>query len=159
MAIFDFTKLYFEDLNVSEVQTTVGITIKFGETTIRWANTAGDLGGEPETLDCTPLSANVQMNKAGIQSVANWTVDYFFNETDFQALEANKKAPTESEIVVTLPSGATFKNKGKCTANYATGVAVNGLLTAHAVFELSSNTGWTYTPATPEPSPSSPSSP
>ena len=149
MRNFDYDTLYFADLSVSDVQTTVGMTIKFGETEIRWANTAGDLGGEPETLDCTPLSALVQMNKAGIQSVSNWTVDYFFNDTDFSALETAKAAGTEQEIVVTLPNKATFKNKGKLTSNYATGIAVNGLLTAHAVFELSSNTGWTYskTPA------------
>lgn len=142
----NYRDLIFSNLNVSEVQTTVGITVKIGETEIRWANTTGDLGGEPETLDCTPLSATVQMNKAGIQSVANWTVDYYFNETDFQALENEKKAATEADIVVTLPNGGTFTNRGKCTANYATGVSVNGLLTAHAVFELSSNTGWTYAP-------------
>ena len=145
--MLDYRTLIFADLNVSEVQTTVGIEIAVGDVTIKWANTAGDLGGEPETLDCTPLSATVQMNKTGIQSIANWTVDYFFNDTDFAALENNKKAATESNIVVKLPNGATFTNKGKCTANYATGVAVNGLLTAHAVFELSSSTGWTYASA------------
>lgn len=147
--MYDYKSLIFADLNISDVQTTVGITIKIGNTEIRWANTAGDLGGEPETLDCTPLSATVQMNKAGIQSTANWTVDYFFNETDFEALEENKKTDTEQDIVVTLPNGSTFTNKGKCTANYATGVSVNGLLTAHAVFELSSNTGWTFAKKVP----------
>lgn len=140
----NYKNLYFADLNIADVSTTVGMTIKVGETEIRWANTAGDLGGEPETLDCTPLSATVQMNKAGIQSLANWTVDYFFNNTDFKALEDIKALGTVNDITVTLPDGSAFTNRGKLTSNYATGIAVNGLLTAHAVFELSSNTGWAF---------------
>lgn len=143
----NYKNLYFADLNIADVSTTVGMTILVGETEIRWANTAGDLGGEPETLDCTPLSATVQMNKAGIQSLANWTVDYFFNKTDFKALENLKTLGEVVDIVVKLPDGSSFKNRGKLTSNYATGIAVNGLLTAHAVFELSSNTGWEFVEA------------
>lgn len=139
--------LYFADLNVGDVQTTVGIQIKVGSATIDWANSTGDLGGEPETLDCTPLSATVQMNKTGIQALDNWTVDYFFNDTDFAALNTLKTAGSTNTIEVVLPNGAKFSNSGRCTANYATGVAVNGVLTAHAVFELASATGWTYTAA------------
>ena len=143
----NYKNLYFADLNIADVSTTVGMTILVGETEIRWANTAGDLGGEPETLDCTPLSATVQMNKAGIQSLANWTVDYFFNKTDFKALENLKTLGEVVDIVVKLPDNSSFKNRGKLTSNYATGIAVNGLLTAHAVFELSSNTGWEFVEA------------
>lgn len=143
----NYKNLYFADLNIADVSTTVGMTILVGETEIRWANTAGDLGGEPETLDCTPLSATVQMNKAGIQSLANWTVDYFFNKTDFKALENLKTLGEVVDITVKLPDGSSFANRGKLTSNYATGIAVNGLLTAHAVFELSSNTGWEFVEA------------
>lgn len=143
----NYKNLYFADLNIADVSTTVGMTILVGETEIRWANTAGDLGGEPETLDCTPLSATVQMNKAGIQSLANWTVDYFFNKTDFNALESLKTLGEVVDIAVKLPDGSSFNNRGKLTSNYATGIAVNGLLTAHAVFELSSNTGWEFVEA------------
>jgi len=143
----NYKNLYFADLNIADVSTTVGMTILVGETEIRWANTAGDLGGEPETLDCTPLSATVQMNKAGIQSLANWTVDYFFNKTDFKALENLKTLGEVVDISVKLPDGSSFSNRGKLTSNYATGIAVNGLLTAHAVFELSSNTGWEFVEA------------
>jgi hypothetical protein len=77
----------------------------------------------------------------------NWTVDYYFNDDDFATLEAQKKAASQSDITITLPNGGKFSNKGKCTANYATGVAVNGMLSGHAVFELSNPDGWTYTPA------------
>lgn len=139
---------YFADLSVGDVQTTVGIQIKVGSATIDWANSTGDLGGEPETLDCTPLSATVQMNKTGIQALDNWTVDYFFNDTDFAALNTLKDAGSTNTIEVILPNGAKFSNSGRCTANYATGVAVNGVLTAHAVFELASSTGWNYTAGT-----------
>ena len=142
----DYKKLYFanEEYDISQVQTTVGITIEVGVAKILWANTAGDLGGEPESLDCTPLSASVQMNKTGIQSLDNWTVDYFYNSADFKMLEAQKKAGTIVDIIITLPSGEKFKNRGKCTANYATGIAVNGMLSGHAVFELSNTDGWVH---------------
>lgn len=141
----DYKNLYFEgEYDISQVQTTVGITITVGTAKILWANTAGDLGGEPESLDCTPLSASVQMNKTGIQSLDNWTVDYFYNSADFKTLETQKKAGTIVDIIITLPSGEKFKNRGKCTANYATGIAVNGMLSGHAVFELSNTDGWVH---------------
>ena len=142
----DYKNLIFanEQYDISQVQTTVGITIEVGAAKILWANTAGDLGGEPESLDCTPLSATVQMNKTGIQSLDNWTVDYFYNSVDFKMLETQKKAGTIVDIVITLPSGEKFKNRGKCTANYATGIAVNGMLSGHAVFELSNTDGWIH---------------
>jgi hypothetical protein len=146
--MINYRHLYFDDLDITKPQTTVGIKITVGSAEIKWANTTGDLGGEPETLDCTPLSASVQLNKTGIQSLDNWTVDYYFNDDDFQTLEDQKKAAEQVEITVSLPNGAKFTNKGKCTANYATGVAVNGMLTGHAVFELSSPDGWTYTKST-----------
>lgn len=147
--MFDYKTLYFvnDEYDISQVQTTVGITITVGSAKILWANTAGDLGGEPESLDCTPLSASVQMNKTGIQSLDNWTVDYFYNSADFKMLETQKKAGQVVDIVVALPSGEKFTNKGKCTANYATGIAVNGMLSGHAVFELSNPEGWTHVDA------------
>ena len=142
----DYKNLIFanEQYDISQVQTTVGITIEVGAAKILWANTAGDLGGEPESLDCTPLSATVQMNKTGIQSLDNWTVDYFYNSVDFKMLETQKKAGTIVDIIITLPSGEKFKSRGKCTANYATGIAVNGMLSGHAVFELSNVDGWVH---------------
>lgn len=150
--MFDYKTLYFEgEYDISQVQTTVGITITVGTAKILWANTAGDLGGEPESLDCTPLSASVQMNKTGIQSLDNWTVDYFYNSTDFKMLETQKKAGQVVDIAVALPNGEKFTNKGKCTANYATGIAVNGMLAGHAVFELSNPEGWTHVDASPSP--------
>ena len=147
--MFDYKTLYFvnDEYDISQVQTTVGITITVGSAKILWANTAGDLGGEPESLDCTPLSASVQMNKTGIQSLDNWTVDYFYNSADFKMLETQQKAGQVVDIVVALPSGEKFTNKGKCTANYATGIAVNGMLSGHAVFELSNPEGWTHVDA------------
>ena len=147
--MFDYKTLYFanDEYDISQVQTTVGITITVGSAKILWANTAGDLGGEPESLDCTPLSASVQMNKTGIQSLDNWTVDYFYNSADFKMLETQKKAGQVVDIVVALPSGEKFTNKGKGTANYATGIAVNSMLAGHAVFELSNPEGWTHVDA------------
>lgn len=147
--MFDYKTLYFanEEYDISQVQTTVGVTITVGAEKILWANAAGDLGGEPESLDCTPLSASVQMNKTGIQSLDNWTVDYFYNSTDFKMLETQKKSGQIVDIVVAIPNGEKFTNKGKCTANYATGIAVNGMLTGHAVFELSNPEGWTHVDA------------
>ena len=107
--MFDYSTLYFQDtLNVEDVRTTIGIKIKVGQAEITWANTTGDLGGEPETLDCTPLSATVQMNKTGIQALDNWTVDYFFNDKDYEALAALKTSGEVQTIEVLFPNGAKF---------------------------------------------------
>lgn len=144
-----YNHLYFanQQYDISKVQTTVGITVTIGEYQVLWANTTGDLGGEPETLDCTPLSASVQMNKAGVISLDNWNVDYFFNDGDFGQLNTYLKDGGIKDIAITLPNGTKFTNKGKCTANTVTGIAVNGLINGHAVFELSQPDGWTYVPA------------
>lgn len=150
----DYRTLYFDiqrpELDITKPQTTVGITLKVGEDFLVWAHTTGDLGGEPEALDATPLSALVQMNKTGIQALDNWTVDYYFNDEDYMKLEEIRKSGELYDITVTMPHGGQFTNKGKCTANYATGMSVNSMAEGHAVFELSSAEGWGYTPATTE---------
>lgn len=149
----NYTNLIFVDptYDIAKVQTTVGLTVTVGDYQVLWANTTGDLGGEPETLDCTPLSAKVQMNKTGIISLDNWTIDYFFNDDDFGKLNAYLKDGTTKDIAITFPNGTKFTNKGKCTANTVTSIAVNGLISGHAVFELSQPDGWTYVPATVTP--------
>lgn len=157
----NYNKLYFAEierpeLDITKAQTTVGITIKAGNAFVKWAHTAGDLGGEPESLDCTPLSALVQMNKTGILTLDNWTIDYYYNDEDFTELENQKKSSELVDIAVTLPNGTKFTNKGHCTANYPTGVAVNGMMQGHAVFELSNPDGWGFVPA--ETTPTQPAS-
>lgn len=136
--------LYFAPptLDIADVLTSVGCTVKLGETTIGWAYEFGDLGGEPENLDCTPLSAKVRMHKAGVIEQENWTVDYYYNKDDYDAIETLRKAGTSSAITVTFSDGTKFANTGKVTANYLTGQTVNGIAAAHVVVELGNADGW-----------------
>lgn len=150
----NFKNLYF-DLDIADVLTSIGIEVKIGSTVIQWAHSFGDLGGEPEGLDCTPLSALVRMQKAGLVEQENWTVDYWFNEDDYSAIETLKSAQTSSTITVTFhnagsgsgSTGTVFTNSGVVRANYLTGQEVNQVAEGHAVIELSGANGWVMTPA------------
>ena len=147
MREIDYRTLYFaDDLDIADVLTSIGVTVKIGETEIKWAHDFGDLGGEPEGLDCTPLSAKVKMEKAGLVEQEKWTVDYYFNDGDYQALEELKKQDKSSNIEVAFADGTKFTNTGKVSANYLSGQGVNGIADAHAVIELSGADGWTYVP-------------
>lgn len=136
--------LYFAPptLDIADVLTSVGCTVAIGDTTIGWAYEFGDLGGEPEGLDCTPLSAKVRMQKAGVTEQENWTLDYYYNKDDYDAIETLRKGSTSSKITITFSDGTKFENNGKVTANYLTGQSVNGVAAAHAVIELSNQEGW-----------------
>ena len=144
MKKFDF---YFPDptLDIADVLTTVGVTVKIGTTQIMWAHDFGELGGEPEGLDCTPLTALVHMEKSGVIEQEKWTVDYYFNSDDYDALEALKTAGTTSAIEVAFPGGVKFTNSGRVVGNYLSAGSVNTVQDAHCVIELSSATGWTKT--------------
>ena len=150
----NFKTLYFDTtFDIADVLTSIGIEVKIGTTLIKWAHSFGDLGGEPEALDCTPLSALVRMQKAGLVEQENWTVDYWFNEEDYQAIETLKSAQGSTEISVTFHNAGTgtgtkFTNSGVVRANYLTGQEVNQVAEGHAVIELSGANGWTMTPAT-----------
>lgn len=145
--MINYKILYFAapELDIADVLTSVGCTVTIGETTIGWAYEFGDLGGEPEGLDCTPLSAKVRMQKAGVVEQENWTLDYYYNKTDYDAIEALKTGGTSSAITITFADGTKFANNGKVTANYLTGQSVNGIAAAHAVIELSNQDGWKKT--------------
>ena len=141
----NFRNLYFaDDLDIADVLTSVGITIKIGDTEVKWAHDFGDLGGEPEGLDCTPLSAKVKMEKAGLVEQEKWTVDYYMNDGDYKAIEALKAKTESSPIEVKFADGTKFTNTGKVSANYLSGQGVNGIADAHAVVELSNADGWKY---------------
>lgn len=140
-----YNVLYFADLDIADVLTSVGITITVGETEIMWAHDFGDLGGEPEGLDCTPLSARVKMEKSGLIEQEKWTVDYYFNKGDFNALEALKAQTQSTTIKVKFADGTAFTNTGKVSANYLAGQSVNGVADAHAVIDLSGANGWQMT--------------
>lgn len=130
-------------LDISKVLTTVGVTIKVNETEIAWAHDCGDFGGTPEGLDCTPLSSKVKMEKSGIIEQEQWEVSYYYNEDDYTALETLRKSAESCEIVVTMNDGkTTFTNNGVVAGNYLTGLQVNGMTDAKAVFNLSNADGW-----------------
>lgn len=140
-ALFDTTPT----LDIADVLTTVGISVKIGTTQILWAHDLGALGGEPEGIDCTPLISKVHLEKAGVEQMEKWKIDYYFNDDDYSALETLKAATTSSTIEVKTDSGAKWTNTGKVASNYVGDVAVNGMLDCHATVELSGE--WTYTPA------------
>lgn len=145
--MFDYRTLYFDGptLDIADVLTSVGVTVKIGSNVIAWAYELGALGGDPEGLDCTPLSSLVHLEKAGVEQQEKWTVNYYFNEADYQALETLRTAGTSSTIEVAVPGGGKFTNSGKVASNRCDTVAVNDVLKAVATVELSNK--WAYTPA------------
>lgn len=159
----DFKHLFFAldpsripepDLDLATVQTTIGVRILFGAQSanesdppqheIKWAHTYGDLGGDPEGLDATPLSSKVEMQKAGRLSQENWTVDYWLNPDDYRWIEEKKNAEASEPVYVVFDGGAIiFENKGRIVANRHTGASTNAVAEGHVTFELSSAEGWT----------------
>ena len=146
--MLNFKTLYFPpvQLDIADVLTTVGVTVAIGtagsETVIKWAHDVGDFGGEPSGLDCTPLSSLVHMEKSGVVEQEQWEVDYFYNDDDYDTLEGFKSAATSQNIVVTMNNGTKFTNTGVVTANYLTGLSVNGMTEAKAVINLGNAQGW-----------------
>lgn len=137
----DYKHLYFAnpdpELDITDVLTTVKTFVKIDGTLIKWAHTIGDLGAEPESIDCTPLSSPVTLNKAGAVQQDNWTIDYYFNNADYDTLEGLKNKTEAVAITVTYDDGTVMSNTGKVAANYMSGHGTNAMLEAHAVIELS----------------------
>lgn len=143
----NYKNLYFDDpqLDIADVLTSVGVTVKIGTSIIAWAHDVSDFGAQPEGLDCTPLSSKVHLEKSGVIEQEQWTVDYYFNEDDYNAIEALKGGTTSSNLEVAMNDGSKFTNKGTVSANYVSGFGVNGMVDAHAVVNLSGE--WTFVPA------------
>lgn len=146
MKELDFKTLYLAqgEHDIANVLTSIGITVSIGGTVILWAHTFGDLGAEPESLDCTPLSAKVSLSKSGLQQMDTWTLDYWFNKPDYQALQTLiESTKTESkEVVIQFDDGTKFTNQGRVTSNYLTGQSVGQVAEGHATVELSNPEGW-----------------
>lgn len=140
-----FSHLYFTDpvLDVEDVLTSVGVTVKIGSVTVVWASDVSDMGGDKEQLDATPLISTVKINKSGLEDREAWTVEYFHNDTDFAALNGLKTAGTSQNLEVDLPDGSKFTNTGVVTGNYMTAIAVNNMLKDKVTVDLSGE--WAYT--------------
>lgn len=151
MNTYDFKHLYFPDpeptpaLDIADVLTTVGEHVYVGGTEIFWAHSYGDLGGEPEGLDATPLSSTVKLEKAGLQEQEQWTIDFYWNADDFSTLNTAKTAGTSVVLKVEMNDGSYFTNNGTVNAVYKTGGSVNAMAEGHAVCNLSGE--WAYTAA------------
>lgn len=146
-----YSAMYFEDTepvvhDIADVLTSVGTIVKVGDNIIKWAHTIADLGAEPESIDCTPLASKVSLSKAGVVQQDNWTIDYYYNKHDYDALETLKAETTSSPITVKYNDGTVFSNSGHVAANYASGHGTNEMFECHAVIELSG--AWTKTDPT-----------
>ena len=130
---------------IDDVLTTIGITVKVGNTAIQGAYNYSDLGAEPNELDATPLSNTHAVKKPGLIDDPKWELDYYYNETDFSAIETLRTAGTSSTIEITLPNGAKFSNTAICGANIVTGGSVGSMQQAKAIFTLGNANGWTKT--------------
>lgn len=121
--------------------TSIGITVAVDDILVANAKEIGDFGGEPNTLDATPLSSDVKVNKLGVQEQDKWNLKYFFQNdsttSDFRVLNAyNSDRNKLHTIKVTFSDGTVFSNEGTIS-NYATGAGNNQMLEAVASFALS----------------------
>ena len=134
---------------VDEVLTSVGITVKVGSTTVQGAFNFSDLGAEPGELDATPLSATHAVKKPGLIDDPAWELQYYYNETDHEALETIREAGQSVELEVTFPNGTKFTNTGTLGSNIIIGSSVNSIQQVKAVFTLGNLNGWQKTVPTP----------
>jgi hypothetical protein len=128
---------------VDEVLTTIGVTVKVGDTAIQGAYNYSDLGAAPNDLDATPLSSQYSVKKAGLIDLGNWELDYYYNAKDWGTIETAKAGGTAVALTVTFPGGDVFSNTGTVGSNYLTGQGVGSMAQAKAVFALAG--GWTRT--------------
>ena len=131
-----------------EVLTTIGTTVKVNNTVIAGAYNYSDLGADANELDATPLNATHAIKVPGLIDEPAWELDYYENETDWNAIEAVKSSASVT-LTITHNDGSVFTNTGKYASNYETGGSVNGLHQCKAKFTLTSGSGWTRTDATP----------
>ena len=132
----------------NEYLTTIGTTVKVGNTVIGSAYSYSDLGADANELDATPLSATHAIKVPGLIDEPAWELDYYENPTDWAAIEATKNSgPVTLEI--TYKNGSKRTNTGIYSSNYETGGSVNDLHKCKAKFTLISGEGWTYVPASP----------
>lgn len=130
-----------------DVLTTIGIEVllKTGTATgdgtaIAGAYSFGDLGAEANDLDATPLSASHAIKKKGLVDDPAWTLDYYYNEDDFDAIEGMKDSTIT--ITVKMPNGTKFTNTAELSSNYVTGAGVGAVAAARASFTLGNADGW-----------------
>ena len=129
-----------------EVLSTIGTTVKIGNTVIEGAYNYSDLGADAQELDCTGLTHTHAVKVPGLIDEPAWELDYYENETDWATIEATKN---ESSVTLTIEhsDGSKFTNTGKYASNYEAGGSVNGMHQCKAKFTLTSGTGWTRVPA------------
>ena len=131
-----------------EVLTTIGTTVKVGNTVIAGAYNYSDLGADANELDATPLSATHAIKVPGLIDEPAWELDYYENPTDWAAIEATKNSASVN-LEIAYSDGSKRTNTGIYSSNYETGGSVNGLHQCKAKFTLISGEGWTYVPASP----------
>lgn len=131
-----------------DVLTAIGIEvfIKTGSATgdgtaIAGAYSYSDLGADAQEQDATPLSATHAVKKPGLIDEPKWELNYYYNETDFEAIEDAKGSTCT--ITVKLPNNAKFTNTAEISSNYVTSAQVGGMIAAKATFTLGNSDGWT----------------
>ena len=131
-----------------EVLTTIGTTVKIGNTVINGAYNYSDLGADANELDATPLTVTHAIKVPGLIDEPAWELDYYENPTDWAAIEATKNSASVN-LEIAYSDGSKRTNTGIYSSNYEAGGSVNGLHQCKAKFTLISGEGWTYVPATP----------
>lgn len=131
-------------LDVADVLSAKGMSLKVDNTDISWAYDLADLGGDPNMQDCTPITSEVALKKDGIIDMDAWEVKYYYNEDDWAIFAAALAAKTSKTVTVEMPNGDKFTNSGVCIANRLEGFKSGDMNSCVAKFSF--NNDWTRTP-------------
>lgn len=135
-------------VDVSEIQTTVGLRLKIGEDF--WLDLAynfSQLGAEKETLDASVCSYPRALSKSGMEQDTPWSVDYRYTDNTHKKIEEFIADGGLVDLEYHFPNGTYWSNKGKCSGNFVQEAGVNAVINATVSFELS-EPKWTPTYAT-----------
>lgn len=148
MSTMDYRKLYFPDgdgtggVDIADMFTDKGAMLYIDGELFPAVFDIPDLGETPDGIEATTLYDQKERTKAGREGSATFDIQYRFTKAAYRRIEVLKAQKGSVEIKIVIPGDgaegdATFENKGKCTTNYLSGITLNNMINAHAVFDIS----------------------
>ena len=119
---------------------TIGVVLKWGESADSVAKVIDikdfpDLIGEPEMLETTVLSSDVQTHIPGVKAAQTLTFTYNFTKEDFAKVEADANKPLH--YALEFSDGSKFTWEGQHSSRLP-GKGVNEVIEAQVVCAASS---------------------
>ncbi|MBR1780542.1 MAG: phage tail protein [Oscillospiraceae bacterium] len=125
---------------------TIGLTVKVGQTALNYVTDIGDIGGTPAELDATSMRDSMKKTVPGVQDTKTFEVTFLYDnsaaDSDYRVLKALEKAGKAVAVTVTFPDGTVFATTGYVSLMIS-GAQVDELISAKLTVSLQSD--WTVT--------------